>query len=152
MNISFLVLKGLPFPGGVERYMEAVGPRLSARGHDVRIYSVSYRTKLPSSYAGMKICTVPAFPSKSLEKPSAALLASIRASFDGADVVHVHTFGQSLFGVLPRLMGKKVVIQGHGLEWRRSKWGGAARAFLRFSEWASVHVPHALLRFDQLVG
>lgn len=144
MKISFLVLKGLPFPGGVERYMEAVGPRLSARGHDVRIYSISYRTKLPSSHGGMRICTVPAFPSKSLEKPSAALFASLRASFDGADVVHVHTFGQSLFGILPRLLGKKVVIQGHGLEWRRAKWGRVARAFLRFSEWSSVHVPHAL--------
>jgi glycosyltransferase involved in cell wall biosynthesis len=92
----------------------------------------------------MKIWTVPALPSKNLEKPSAALLASFRAAFDGADVVHIHTFGQSLFGLLPRLAGKKVVIQGHGLEWKRSKWGAVARAFLRFSEWASVHVPHAL--------
>jgi glycosyltransferase involved in cell wall biosynthesis len=144
VNISFLVMKGLPFAGGIERYMEAVGPRLSARGHDVRVYSISYRTKVPSSYEGMKICTVPALRSKSLEKPSAALLASLRASFDGADVVHVHAFGPSLFGILPRLAGKKVVIQGHGIEWQRSKWGVAGRTFLRFSEWASVHVPHAL--------
>jgi glycosyltransferase involved in cell wall biosynthesis len=144
VKISFLVLKGLPFPGGIERYMEAVGPRLAARGHDVRLYSISYRTKVPSPYAGMKICTVPAVRSKRLEKPSAALLSAMRATFDGADVVHVHAFGPSLFGILPRLAGKKVVIQGHGLEWRRAKWGAGARAFLRFSEWASVHVPHVL--------
>ena len=144
VNISFLVLKGLPFPGGIERYMEEVGPRLAARGHDVRLYSISYRTKVPASYAGMKISTVPAVRSKSFEKLSAALLSSVRAAFDGAEIVHVHAFGPSLFGILPRLAGKKVVVQGHGIEWRRSKWGAGARAFLHFSEWASVHVPHAL--------
>jgi len=144
VNISFLVLKGLPFPGGIERYMEAVGPRLSAKGHDVRVYSISYRTSVPSSYAGMEICTVPAVPSKNLEKPSAALLAALWAAVDRAEIVHVHSFGQSLFGILPRLAGKKVVIQGHGIEWRRSKWSGFARAFLRFSEWSSVYVPHAV--------
>jgi glycosyltransferase involved in cell wall biosynthesis len=92
----------------------------------------------------MDICTVPAWPSKYLEKPSAALLASLRECFEHSDIVHVHALGPSLFGVLPRVAGKKVVIQGHGIEWRRSKWGFAARTFLYLSEWASVHVPHAL--------
>ncbi len=144
MRISYLVLKGLPFPGGVERYTEQVGPRLAAKGHQVRVYSISYRTNVPRLHDGMEVRTVPALPWRALEKPSAALLAAARESVGDADIVHVHAFGPSLFGVLPKLGGKKVVIQGHGLEWRRSKWGWAGKSFLRFSEWASVHIPDAL--------
>lgn len=149
MNLSFLVLKGLPFPGGVERYMEEVGPRLVAKGHKVRVYSISYRTEVGATHRGMDIIPVPAIRAKSLEKPSAALIAALRAAFDDSEIVHVHAFGPSLFGILPRLARKKVVVQGHGLEWRRAKWGWFARSFLRFSEWASVAISDALTVVSQ---
>jgi glycosyltransferase involved in cell wall biosynthesis len=147
--ISYLVLKGLPFPGGVERYTEQVGPRLAARGHDVRVYSIGYRTTVPKVHAGMSIRTVPAIRSRCLEKPSAALVAALRECVSDSDIVHVHAFGPSLFAFLPRLFGKRVVIQGHGVEWQRSKWGPLGRSFLAFAEWASMHIPHALTVVSQ---
>jgi glycosyltransferase involved in cell wall biosynthesis len=137
MKLSFLALKGLPFPGGIERYMEEVGPRLAAHGHRVRVYSISYRTQVPAAHAGMEVRRVPALPQKSLEKPSAALLAATLEAFSDSDVVHVHAFGPSLFGMIPRAAGKKVVVQGHGLESHRSKWGWTGRNVLRFAEWTS---------------
>lgn len=138
MKISFLVLKGLPFPGGIERYMEEVGPRLVAKGHRVRLYSIGYRTTVPRDHAGMTIRTVPAVRMKSLEKASAAAIATAWETLGDSDIVHVHAFGAGLFSIIPRLAGKKVVVQGHGVEWRRSKWGWGGRNFLRFAEWASI--------------
>ena len=149
MKLSYFMLKGLPFPGGVERYMEQVGPRLAAKGHRVRVYSIASRTHVPAEHDGMSIRTVPAISLRSIEKPLAALQAAAREAFSDSDVVHVHAFGPSIFGLLPRLTGKKVVVQGHGLEWRRSKWGWAGKTFLRSAEWASMYIPNALTVVSQ---
>lgn len=134
MKIAHFVLKGMPFPGGIERYVEEVGPRLVLRGHRVRIYSVGYRTTVTSDHKGMEVCRVPAIPLKTLEKPTSALAAAFAELSSDSDVVHVHAFGPSLFGLLPKMVGKKLVVQGHGLEWKRAKWGGMASRLLRLSE------------------
>ena len=48
--------------------------------------------------------------------------------------------------VLLRLFRRRVVLNVDGLEWRRSKWGVAGRAWYRMGEWLSVRL--ASVRFS----
>jgi len=37
--------------------------------------------------------------------------------------------------IIPRILGKKVIINVDGLEWKRKKWGYIAKKYYLFSEW-----------------
>lgn len=145
MKIAYVALKGMPLGGGIEKYTEEVGSRLAKKGHEIIVYTMSHYGAMDGKYKGMRIRTVPTIKSKSLEKLVASLVSSLYLILENdVDIVHMHAFGPAMFGFIPRLMHRKVVAQGHGLEWKRSKWGLAGRLFLKLSEWPSVMFPHAL--------
>ena len=49
-----------------------------------------------------------------------------------------------MFCFFPKMMGRKVVGQGHGLEWMRSRWSWWGKLILKLTESPSVRLPHAL--------
>lgn len=143
MKIAYIVLKDLPFGGGIEKYTEEVGSRLVKRGHDVIVYTMRLNGTRNDSYRGMRIKIVPTLKSKNLEKLIASFMASLYQCMEkNIDIVHYHAFGPAMFSIIPRLLGRKVVVQGHGLEWKRSRWGIGGRIFLRLTEIPSVRFPH----------
>ena len=145
MKIAYIVLKGIPHGGGIEKYTEEVGSRLVARGHEVIVYSMRHYDTRDGIYKGMIIKTVPAPRTRSLEKLTAVLTATLHQCMSQkADIVHFHAFGPAMFCFIPRLLGTKVIVQGHGIEWKRSKWGIFAKIFLRLSEIPSVRFPHVV--------
>lgn len=142
MKIAYIVLKGMPLGGGIEKYTEELGSRLAGRGHDVVVYAMRHYGARDGRYRGMTIKTVPTLRTKSLEKLTASFLASLRQCLDrDVDIVHFHAFGPAMFCFIPRLLGRKVVVQGHGLEWKRSRFGRFGRSFLRAAEYPSVKFP-----------
>lgn len=145
MKIAYIVLKGMPLGGGIEKYTEEVGTRLVARGHEVLVYTMRHYGAEEGVYRGMLIRTVPTLKSKSIEKILAAFIATIKIVMEKKiDIVHFHAFGPAMFCFIPRLFGKKVVVQGHGLEWKRSRWGLGGRLFLKLTEIPSVKFPHII--------
>ncbi len=145
LKISYIVIKGMPHGGGIEKYTEEVGSRLVRRGHDVRVYATRHYGAKDGVHKGMHIKTIPSLRSRSFGKLSAATMSMAYELFErDTDIVHCHAFGPSLFAFVPRLFGKKVVVQGHSIEWQRSKWGLLGRTFLKLSEIPSVKFPHAL--------
>lgn len=143
MKIAYVVLKGMPVGGGIEKYTEEVGSRLAKKGHEVTVYTTRHYGSIEGTFKGMKIKTVPSFRSKSLEKITAAFMATIyQCSQQDVDIVHFHAFGPAMFCFIPRLRGRKVIVQGHGLEWMRSRWGYFGKLFLRLAEVPSVKFPH----------
>jgi glycosyltransferase involved in cell wall biosynthesis len=146
MKIAYIVLKGMPLGGGIEKYTEEIGSRLADRGHEIILYTMKHYGASDGFYKGMRIKTVPALRSKGLEKLSASFFATIKHCLEDrdTDIVHYHAFGPAMFSFMPRLIGRKVVVQGHGLEWKRSKWGLSGRLFLKLSEVPSVKFPHRL--------
>jgi len=58
------------------------------------------------------------------------------------DIVHVHAVGPSLFSIFPRLMGIPTVVQTHGLEWKRDKWGGIAKTFFKLADYTAIYFPN----------
>lgn len=145
MKIAYIVLKGMPVGGGIEKYTEEVGARLAAKGHEVTVYATRNYGALDGIYKGMHIRTVPTVCKRSFEKMSASFMATMHQIIKGdADVIHFHAFGPAAFCMIPKMLGRNVIVQGHGLEWKRSKWNIGGRMFLRLTEIPSVSVPDAL--------
>ncbi|HJT23645.1 MAG TPA: glycosyltransferase family 4 protein [bacterium] len=138
MKIAHVVLKALPFGGGIEKYVEEIGPRLAAKGHEIVVYTMRHYGTPPGSYKGMRIVPIPALPSKFAEKITSSLLATLHACFkEKPDLIHFHSFTQQTT-FLPKWMGIPALVQGHGLEWKRSRWNAAGKWILKLSEWLMV--------------
>lgn len=146
MKIVYLLLKGMPAPAGIEKYNEEVGARLVSAGHEIIVYAMPHLyDTAPGEYRGMEVRTIPAMPIRGVEKMAGAAWASLAAGLcRGVDLVHIHAFGPGVFAAIPRLAGRKVVVQGHGIEQRRSRWGRVGRAILALTEKPSVRFPHAV--------
>jgi len=145
MKIAYIILKGMPLGGGIEKYTEEVGSRLADKGHEVIVYTMRHYGAKDGIYKGMIIKTVPTVKVRSFEKITASFISTLKHLIkDHTDIVHFHAFGPSMFCFIPKLLGEKVVVQGHGLEWKRSKWGIVGKLFLKLSEVPSIKFPHIL--------
>ena len=141
MNIAFAVVKHIARGGGIEKYTEELGARLVERGHHVRVYSMQHYGPVTKEYRGMEIVTVPSLTIPQAQKISASLYSSMHASLNGwADVIHLHHVCPGGMAWFARLCGKPSVIQYHGLEWKRSRWGRVGSSVLKGLERWSVAV------------
>ena len=144
MKIAMFGIKGVPVPAGVENVVEEIGSRLVQRGHQVTVYVRPHYTP-PSlkEYKGMKLVHLPSIPTKHLDAITHSFLACLAALASDADIIHIHAIGNSIFAGLPRLFGKKTVVQSHGLDWQRAKWGRLAKLYLRMTDYTSIYFPNA---------
>ena len=142
VKIAFIAVKGMPKGGGVEKVTEEIGSRLVARGHEVVVYSSRDYGTSDCVYKGMQIKTVPSVNTKALHKLSICWHATVDVMrICDADLVHFHAVGPSLFSIFPRMKGIPTVVQTHGLEWQRDKWGLIGKTFLRLSDYSVVYFP-----------
>ncbi len=142
MKIAYLAVKGIPNGGGVEKVTEEIGSRMSTRGHEVVVYSSRDYGTSNGVYKGMQIKTVPSVNTRALHKLSICWHATLDVMRNcNPDLVHVHAVGPSLFSIFPRLKGIPTVVQTHGLEWQRDKWGFFGKSFLRLSDYSVVYFP-----------
>ena len=143
MNIAYVVVKHIARGGGIEKYTEEIGARLVERGHRVRVYTMPHYGEISASHRGMEIITTPCFPVPQLEKVSASVYSTTHASLRSwADLVHLQHVVPGALAWLVRLCGKPSVIQYHGLEWKRSRWGRMGQIVLKALEQWSVRVNH----------
>lgn len=136
MKIGYICVKNLITSGGVEKYTWEMSKRLAARGHDLYIFSTD--KVIPESIEGIHIIRVKSFGGSLLEKITGAGFATFKALTLGMDIYHFQAFGAGTFAFIPRLLGKVTIAQGHGIEWKRSKWGIIGKTVLRVTEYLSV--------------
>jgi glycosyltransferase involved in cell wall biosynthesis len=132
---SFVIgTRGIPdIPGGVEKHCQELFPRIAAKGHDILLCTRnSYVTKKIDEWRGVKLINCFAPRNKSFEAIVHTFIALLKACFHDPDVVHA--IGPSLLTPLARLMGLKVVVTDHGLDYDRQKWGKIAKSVLRLGE------------------
>lgn len=142
MRIAYIAAKGMPHPGGVEKVTEEIGARLAQRGHEVLVYTSRDFGTRDGIYRGMRVKTVPSINTKALQKLSICLMATLDVLLrEKVDLVHFHAIGPSLFSLFPRLFGIPTVVQVHGLERKRDKWGVLGKLFLGLSELSVVFFP-----------
>jgi len=143
MRIAYIAVKDISIGGGIEKVTDEIGSRLVTRGHKVIVYSSrDYGTAQDCVYKGMEIRTVPSINTKALHKLSICFHATrdVMKRRD-VDIVHFHAVGPSVFSVFPRLWGIPTVVQTHGVEWQRDKWGIVGKTFFRLSDYTVAYFP-----------
>jgi glycosyltransferase involved in cell wall biosynthesis len=142
MKIAYIAVKGMPIGGGIEKVTEEIGSRMVSKGHEVLVYSSRDYGTTDGLYKGMQIKTVPSVNTKALHKLSICWHATLDVMRHcNADIVHVHAVGPSLFSIFPRMVGIPTVVQTHGIEWKRDKWGLIGKTFLQLSDYTVVYFP-----------
>jgi glycosyltransferase involved in cell wall biosynthesis len=146
MRIAMLGVKTLPSASGVEKVVEEIGSRLVQRGHEVTVFTRAHLagTTLPSEYRGIRVRPTWSVPTKHFDAATHALAAALAMS-GKTDVLHVHTTNFAPAVALSKVRGIPVVVQSHGLDWKRSKWGRLASAYLQSSDAMSRHWSDALV-------
>lgn len=121
--------------GGVEVVVEELSTRLAALGIEVIAYNRKTKgQKSAPEYRGVRLVDVPTPDSKQLNAVVYSYLATIRAVLDGADVIHYHALGPAASLWLAKLLGKKVVVTVHGLNYKTPKWKGFGAKYIKFGE------------------
>ena len=147
MKIAMLGHKRIPSrEGGVEVVVEELATMLVQKGHTVDVYNrkgnnvsdKSIKTKKIKEYKGINIKTVFTINKKGLDALIYSFLASIRVAFGKYDCIHYHAEGSCAMLWIPHLFGKRTVVTIHGLDWKRSKWGGFATKYIKFGEKCAV--------------
>jgi glycosyltransferase involved in cell wall biosynthesis len=135
LRIAFLGLRGIPAVyGGVDRVIEEITGGLTLKGHHVVVYcwSSTYEERLPE-YKGAELVYLPTIPVRYVGTLLHTLLACLDLLRRDIDIVHINNTHNAIFGFIPRLFGKKVVIQPHGPAWPMLRWGTfRERFFMNF--------------------
>lgn len=125
IKIAFVGLRGVPAVyGGVDRVIEEIGTGLTKRGHQVTVYCwTSIYKERPGEYRGIHLIYLPTIPVKYVGTLIHTLLGCLSAIRRDVDIVHINNTENAIFAFIPRLAGKKVVVQPHGPAWPILKWG-----------------------------
>ena len=147
LHIAMLGTRGIPASySGFETCVEQLGARLVQRGHRVTVYCRSHHiTWRERTYQGMELVRLPTIPSKHFDTIAHTFLSCLHASFRRYDVALMFIVGNSLVSFIPRLTGKKVILNVDGLDWKRAKWGAFARRYIQFAERLATVLPHAII-------
>jgi glycosyltransferase involved in cell wall biosynthesis len=151
MKIAFIGTRGIPPNyGGTETYVERLALELAAHGDEIWVYgsaldaSPESLEKLKNYPASIHRIEVPSIPTKHADNFVRSLLSTIHVCFQREiEIVQFNNLGPSLFSILPRLAGKKIVGAIRALDSRREKWGPLARLYLRTCERCIYWFPHA---------
>lgn len=124
MKVGIVGTRGIPNKyGGFERFIEVlVSNKIFDNDCKFVVYSsspgeVKYQKNVTVKYAGT---------SKDRHPFSYYALSLIKASLE-CDVILSCGAGGSIFSIIPRVLGKRIVTNVDGLEWKRAKWSKIGR-------------------------
>ena len=138
---------------GSDKFALELYPRIVTRGHSLVAYCRIYpgdNDMLDNEYEGIKIKYF-----KTVKKAGFdTLLHSAKATFhvifrNTADVVHLHSGANSIWAVLLRIAGKRVVISQFAMDWKRDKWPWYGKLFYKISNYLTAYCPNAVA-FDNV--
>lgn len=156
MRIATFTFRSVPQrPGcaGVDKVTVELYTRLAAKGHDVTAYNRLFPGEEPlgDSYRGIRTKN---YFTITRAKGFDSIVHSLKVCKDiirnnTADLVHIHNTGNSPFGLLLRLFGKKVVLSQDGVDWQRGKWPWYGRLYLWLTVFITGRAPHRIV-FDSV--
>jgi len=141
-----------PGCAGADKFASELLPRLVAQGHQVTGYNRLYPGEEPlaSDVGGVQLKHFRTISRKGFD----TLLHSFRATVDiirndVADVIHIQNGGNSIFGLILRLFGKKVFVSQDGVDWKRDKWPWYGKLYLYLSSYLTAYGPSQVI-FDNV--
>jgi glycosyltransferase involved in cell wall biosynthesis len=139
MRLSIFGARGVPARwGGWDTIVTELGPRLVRAGHEVTLYAMPRYTgdEVGRTFEGMRVTRLPTLYGKFTETLLHELFSSLVALARPRQDVYYVLGCRTVWAYLPhRLLGRTVVFNTDGLDWKRRKWGHLARAYLRVNYW-----------------
>ena len=148
MKIAIMGIRGIPANyGGFETFGEELSTRLVQRGHSVSVYcrKANYDYSDLTEFKGVRLIVLPTIRHKYLDTVFHTFVSVLHEIREKHDVILICNSANSIFSLLPRLMGKKVAINVDGLEWKRQKWNTLGKWYYRISEYFATLFPHAVV-------
>jgi glycosyltransferase involved in cell wall biosynthesis len=133
--------------GGFETFVKKLALGIKDNGYNITVYGLKrYRNaERDIDFPEIRRKWVPSLKIKFLEKISASFLSIIRVTLSKNSIVFVLGVSPGLFLLLPRLMGKKIILNVDGIEWKRAKWPKLISFFLHLSEASAVTFCHKVI-------
>lgn len=121
--------------GGIENYVLNLTKELTKLGHECIVWCESDHREV-EMLDGVKVIYHPGPKSNLLCKPWCGLKATLRTLFGEkhVSVIHYNAWPPSIWCWIPRLFGIPSLMEGHGLEWQRSKYSPRSQRIMRFME------------------
>ncbi|RZK16537.1 MAG: DUF1972 domain-containing protein [Pedobacter sp.] len=135
MRIAIIGSRGYPYVyGGFETFVKELSERLVVQGVEVHIYCQrNLFIDLPETVNGIKLHYIPTLPQKSLNQIIHSFLSILHATLSKTDVILVVNLAAGPMGWIPKITGKKTIINVDGLEWLRPKWKGLGAKYFYFA-------------------
>jgi glycosyltransferase involved in cell wall biosynthesis len=135
MKVAIIGTRGYPYVyGGFETFVKELGERLVKKDVEVYIYCQAHLfPEKPAKVNGIHLHYIPTLKAKSLNQIIHSFLSIIHATFSSCDVILVVNLAAGPMGWIPKITGKKTIINVDGLEWLRPKWKGLGAAYFRFA-------------------
>ncbi len=135
MKIAFIGGRNIHKLGGIETYMYNLCTHLVLLGDEPIVYCESDRHYV-------EYCN--GFKVVHWKSPKSVYLCKIGLSFistmhsliheKGVQIFHYNAWPPSLWCWLPRLFGRKSILMGHGLEWKRTKYSPRKQKIMKAME------------------
>lgn len=135
MKIVFIGGRDVHILGGIENYMYNLATQLVRMGHECIVYCESDHNGT-ETVNGFKVIYVKGPSSNLICKPWVSLKATLYTVFKekNVDLIHYNAWPPSLWCWIARFAGIPSLMEGHGLEWQRSKYSPGARKIMKLME------------------
>lgn len=150
MKIAFIGGRNIHKLGGIETYMFNLCTKLKEIGHEPIVYCES-DGNYEEEVNGFKVIHWKSPKSVYLCKIYLGLKSTINALFKQKDVAvfHYNAWPPSLWCWIPRLFGRRAVLMGHGLEWKRTKYSPFKQKVMRLMERITAKMNNHLIMVSQ---
>lgn len=146
MKIVFIGGRSIHILGGIENYMLNLTQELTLLGHECIVWCESDHHEV-EMLDGVKVIYHPGPKNNLICKPWCGLKATIKTVLFEKDVsfIHYNGWGPSLACLISRMCGIPSCMEGHGLEWQRSKYTARAQKVMKFMERVTANLNQHLI-------
>jgi len=138
---------------GSDKFAYELYPRIVKRGHHLiaycRIYPGDEDIRL-EEHEGIKLKYFKTVNKSGFD----TLVHSAKSTFDiiihnTADIIHIHSGANSIWSILLRMAGKRVVLSQFAMDWKRDKWPWYAKLYYKGSNYITAYLPNKTV-FDNI--
>lgn len=146
MKIVFIGGRDIHQVGGIENYMLNLATQLVRMGHEPIVFCESDHNK-ETMVNGFKVIYMRGPESNLICKPWVGLKATLYTLLHerNVDIIHYNAWPPSLWSPVARICGINSLMQGHGLEWQRSKYSRFQQRIMKTMEWVTAHLNRNLI-------
>jgi glycosyltransferase involved in cell wall biosynthesis len=133
MRLVFIASRSLETIGGIETFMRCLLPIIVDKGNEVTLYCQGDKFSMVKK-GRLTIIYLSAPKNKLLGKIILGFKSTIHSIIyiKSVDIYHYNAMAAGLSSVLPLILKRKVIFQGHGFEWKRAKWTNIERRIIKF--------------------